>query len=216
MPKVRLTAYPFPRGVASWCHISTPDTTAPENASWKPDGKYKITVILDSEEPLAKIRAAFMATAKEKWPDVDPEDIHLPWRFHDDDDKNENLRNKVTVVASSQYRPALYDAKKQPVPLVKREGKEVYEVAPYGGDIVRFVAQAVPYEKTEKVKEGKKYVEETMRGISLRLTTVQLIEKRGGAGGADLLDEEEGFSVGGGGSFSDTPDTEGEVDGGDF
>lgn len=215
MAKPKLISYAFPKGTAAYCHIDFPDDRAPEKSSFKPDGKYKITVLLDSEEPLAKIRAALLATAKELWPDVPAEDINLPWKFHDDDDKNESLRNKVAVIAKTKYRPDVIDARKQAVPLIKKDGKERFAVSPYGGDLVRFVAQAVPYEKTEKVREGKQFVEETVHGISLRLSVVQIIEKRGAAGGSELLDEEEGFAVDGG-SAPDTEGAEGEDNGGDF
>ncbi|OYV39634.1 MAG: hypothetical protein B7Z81_03065 [Acidocella sp. 20-61-6] len=153
--------------------------------------------------PLLTIRDACLAVAKAKWEDVDPDEVRLPFRERDDDEKNEYLRGKVTVTAKSQYKPAVVDAKRKPVP---------DDIKVRGGDVCKASVVPVPYEQTETVTEGKKRKTVKIYGVALQLRAVQLIEKRAGAGGGtDVFDDEEGFeadSAAAGGA----PDDDGNAD----
>ena len=65
----------------------------------------------------------------------------------------------------------------------------------FSGDLIKCAAVVFPYESTEKVKENGKTKTVTVRGVSLQLLGVQLLDKRnaGGDGGVSMFDEEDGF-----------------------
>ena len=182
----------LPRAVAAHAYLDKPDTQVPEGASFKADNKFKVTSIYDDAAALAKADAIIREAAKAKWSDVDFEEFKFPWTTHDEDARKEAFRGKTTVTTKSQHKPKLVDSKKNAVP---------ESVKVRGGDIIATASTVYLYEKTEKVKEGKKLIDVVTRGASLQLFSVQLIEKRNAAGsGGDVFDEEDGFEV----SESDT------------
>jgi hypothetical protein len=65
----------------------------------------------------------------------------------------------------------------------------------FSGDLIKCACVVFPYESTEKVKENGKTKTVTVRGVSLQLLGVQLLDKRnaGGDGGVSMFDEEDGF-----------------------
>lgn len=191
--------YILPPGVASFPYLLEPDSKAPEGVAFKADNKYKVSVQFDSEDGLGPIHDAITEAAIEKFGKMDFDDFAWPWKSHGDDHKKDYLKNKTVLTAKSQFKPAVVDAKRQPLPA----GVEVR-----GGDIVKIAVTLYLYEKTEKVKVGKKIEDVLTRGCSLQLAAVQLIEKRAGAGSVsgDVFDEEEGYCGG------DAPDLSASAD----
>lgn len=189
-----------PRMTASLCYIDKPDDKAPPGAAWKPDGKFKLTGILDSMDQLAPIDAAIRKMFGEVWPGdtLDEETFQWPWKQHDEDAKNEYLRGKVTITPKTKNKlnaDQVVDARRQPIKAVKMPNGDFVRV--FGGDVVKCSITLYLYEKTEKVKVGKKLEDVTVRGCSLQLGAVQIIEKRAGGGGyAAAFADEDGFVQG--------------------
>ena len=194
----------LPRGVSAYAYVDKPDSEGTYA-----DDKFKITVICEPDTDLSAFEAQIMKAAKAKWSDLDEDTFQLPWKLHDPDDKKEAYQGKLTYSAKSKFMPQVVDAKRNVMP----EGTPVYS-----GSIVRAVATVYLYEKTEKVRDGKKLVDVTLRGASLQLATVQIIEKRGsGASRADALnalDDEDGFDSKGDRRADPLADSDG--DDGDF
>ena len=194
----------LPQGTAADSYIDKPDDKGVEGAQWKPDGKYKIKIVYEDETPLAGLNDIIRKSARAKWPDVDFENFNFPFTSHEDDARREGFRGKTVVAAKTQFKlegDKLVDSKRVPLP----DGVKVF-----GGDIVKAIVSLYLYEKTEKVKEGKKIVDVVTRGCSLQLDAVQLIQKRamGGGTGDVSFGEEEGFD-GVGSKFAKGSATEG-------
>jgi hypothetical protein len=181
------------------------------------DNKYKVTLVgTDGEDSGDAIKVTVdefiedlfekckdpknFSDKSEVWPEeVSFDEVKLPYRTAEDmsDKVIEAIGDdKITLLAKTKDAPSLVDAKRKKLPR---------KVTPMGGDLVTAVVTIAPYKTTEKVKEGKKMVDVPVYGFTSYLNTVQLIEKRGGGGGMDLLDEEEGYEA-------DTDDDEDDVD----
>lgn len=189
----------MPAAVAAYAWLSKPDSGHQFS-----DDKFKVTMVYDSADVLSDVEAACVALAKEQWPNLKPADLKLP--FVDGDDRGkEEFEGKTIVTLKSKYKPTVVDSKKSPLPK---------DVQVFSGDLIKAVASLYPYENTEKVKEGKKVVTVTVRGIALQLQVVQLIDKRNnGSNGTDLLDEEDGFVADGGDEDDEDGDTNDAADG---
>jgi hypothetical protein len=190
----------LPRGIAAYAYVDKADTEGQYS-----DDKFKVTVICEPDTDVSKIEATILDAAKAKWSDLDVDDFNMPFKLHDPDAKNEAFQGKLTYTAKSKFMPEVVDAKRNVLP----EGTPVYS-----GSLIRTAASLYLYEKTEKVREGKKTVDVLMRGASLQLATVQIIEKRGGLGkgaGKSVLDDEDGFdSQGASGSAALGDDNDGD------
>lgn len=172
----------------AFCYIDKADTKAPDGASWQPSNKFKYTGIADSSSVFFALKVTIVKAAEDKWPGqtIDWDSFSFPWTEHADDARQEQFRGKTTINASSKLKPKVFDSKRNEVP---------DDVKVFGGDIVKSNCTLYLYEKTEKVKVGKKLEDVMIRGCSLRLNAVQLIEKRSGGGGyASAFEEvEDGF-----------------------
>ena len=161
------------------------------------NNKYKTTLVFDDEaDALAvkmnkqqrDLKEICEELALAEWgDDFDLSELRLPVRMPEDQTK-ESFEGKATVTPSSKFKPMAYDAKRNKLP----KGVKIFS-----GDVVSVIATLLPYESTEKVREGKKMVSVTTYGISAQLSAIQLVEKRAGGGaGADGFDEyEEGFDA---------------------
>jgi len=175
----------LPKAPAADCYVAVPDDKPIAGADWKPDGKFKASMVFDDETPLADLRKAVIELAKEEFgSNFDEETFQFPWRNYESDAKRERFRDKTVVTAKTTIKPKVVDTKRQPVP---------EKIKVFGGDVIRMAVTLYPYSKTEKVKEGKKMVDETFYGCSLRLEQVMLVEKNGGSGEVDWGDEEDGY-----------------------
>lgn len=220
------------RGVLGWSYLYYPDTKAPDGASWQPDGKYKTLTAYEPgqlDDLIAKIKAA--AVAHFAGVELDWDDFKFPFEVHAEDSPRENWRNKVVLTAKSKFQPNVYDAKNSrlsPVldaagnPVTDSEGKPVQpKIKANSGDIVNIQVTFMPWDKTEEqtiVENGKKTKKKvTVRGLSLRLAGVQLIEKRAGGSGDGGFEEEDGYDSGAtGGSSTETNDAVDDDGNGDF
>lgn len=202
---------PFVTGVgtAAYSYFHKPDTGQQYS-----NNKYKGDLILDGDIDMSKAEALALQAAKEEFGDLDfggSVELKLPWKSGDGH-KNEEFHGKVIFHAASKDAPKLVDSKKKTLPA---------KVLVKSGDRVRFVVALSPWTKTEEVKvreNGKQVtVKETVYGVTAYLNVVQLIEKRNGGGGVDLLDDIDGFDandVGDDAPF-DTDEADG-TNGGDF
>lgn len=179
----------LPQGVVADAYIDRPDDRAPEGAAFQPDGKYKVKIVYEDESPLSAVEEKIKKAATAKWSDVDFEDFKFPWTSHDDDVKREGFRGKTVVSAKTKNKLSgdkLVDAKRKPLPA---------DVKVFGGDIIKAIASLYLYEKVEAVKVGKKIEQVKMRGCSLQLAAVQLIQKRAMGGGDVSFGEEDGYEA---------------------
>jgi hypothetical protein len=172
----------LPAGVAAYAWL----TKADEGQQYS-DGKFKVTVVFDSDTDLSAVEAACLAAAKAKWPSVKPADVTLPFQDGDNKEKEE-FHGKTLVTLKSKFKPAQVDAKKNPLPA---------NVFAASGDLIKTAATLYCYEKAEKVKDAKgKIANVTIHGVSLQLNAVQLLDKRNmGANSADAFDEEDGYEA---------------------
>jgi hypothetical protein len=167
-----------PAGVFAFAWIAKPDTGHKYS-----DNKYKVTLVLPGSTDLSAIKEKALKAAAAEFPKVPAEDIVLPWKDGDDSKKDE-FKGKTLLTAKSKFKPQVVDSKRKELP----EGVQVRS-----GDEGKLVINLYPYEKTEKVREGKKVTEVQTYGVSAQLNVVQLLKKNAGGGGLDLLADEEGF-----------------------
>lgn len=176
-----------PAGVASYSYLTKPDTEGQYA-----DGKYKVTVIFDGDTDLSALEAKCREVAEKSWPDVDLDDVKMPFIDGDTTGKEE-LAGKIKTTIKSKFAPQLVDAKRNPLPK---------KVKIFSGDLIKVAVTILPYESTETVVEnvkGKK-VKKTVKvyGITLQLGAVQLIEKRNtgsGGAGASMFEDEDGYEA---------------------
>lgn len=166
-----------PAGTAGFSYLDRPDSEGKYA-----DDKYKTQIRYDDPNvDLSRVEKACRAAAKLEWGKV-PEDLKMPFG-PSTRDEDEGI---IILKASSKFAPTVIDAKRNPLP----EGVKVF-----GGDLIKLSAQTYPYEKTDQVIEvvngKKKRVTVKTYGVSLQLRGVQLLEKRGGAGGSDATNDFE-------------------------
>jgi hypothetical protein len=174
--KKKLSKIVTPAAVAAFAWLHRPD----EGQKYS-NGKFKVSLILDDDhEFIDTLKTACKEAAKAEWGKV-PADLKLPIQVKEG---KEEFEGKVLLPMSSKFAPGIVDAKRQEL----AEGVEARS-----GDLIKASVLLYPYESTEKVREGKKTVTVTVRGISLQLRNVQLLEKRTGSGGAadDFEDEDD-------------------------
>lgn len=196
----------------AFCYIDRPDDKAPEGAAWQPSNKFKYTGIADNVQVFDSLKMIIVSAASAKWADrtIDWDSFAFPWTENDDDVRQEQFRGKTTINASSKNKPDVVDCDKPP--------KKVPEnVKVFGGDIVKSNCTLYLYEKTEKVKVGKKLEDVMILGCSLRLNAVQLIEKRSGGGGYSSAFEDvaDGYVADTSSPAAGTKDPSGPVDAND-
>lgn len=172
-------------GIAAYAWVTKPDASRKNGGkSEYGDDKFKVTVVAENDAPfLDTLRAQCDEAAKLKWGKV-PEDLRYPIGDGDEKaDRKPEFAGKALLTAKSQYKPGCVDAKRNELP----EGVWVGS-----GDLIKASCVLYAYEKTEKVKDGKKIIDVVSKGISLQLRNIQLLEKRAGGSGAagDFEDED--------------------------
>lgn len=188
--KVKFKEHVSPIGVAKMAFLDKP--SAPYEG--KGDPQYKTRILLEDtkenrewidgviETALAEAKTAGVKM-KKVWhnPFIMPEDVDED-DFEVQDGKtypkyDEDHRGKIIFEAKSKYKPGLIDTARQSLP---------DDVKIYGDDTIRMKVQATPY------------LNGSNSGITLRLVTVQLIEKNanysgGGAPSTDGFDDVDGY-----------------------
>lgn len=181
MAKTPAPVYTTAFGLLAFSYIDRPDDKAPDGASWKPDGKYKGTIVVDGDEHDA-LRSTLIGGLRAQFPQAptDDDELKLPIRPGEtlSGKKAEQFAGKMVLEAKSDYKPAVYDSLGQKVP----DGTTARS-----GDIVRFKVSPYYFSKDEEIVErvnGKMVkTRTTVYGVSLRLSGVQI--KRKGAGGGE-------------------------------
>lgn len=170
-----------PAGTAAYAWVGKPDEKFPKNG--KP--VYKINVVVDEDsDGLAALEAKCLEIAKDRWPDVKPATIRMP--FGADDKDREEFAGKSIIKLTSVQKPKQVDSTKRALP----EG-----VNAWSGDLVKAAGLLFTYESVEKVRENGKLKNVTSRGVSFQLWGVQLLDKRNAGSGdvGGLFDEEDGY-----------------------
>lgn len=176
--------YILPAGTAAFPHVEKPDSEGKFA-----DNKFKVRMVWDGDVDLSEIRKTIIKGAKEEFGSkFDEETFAFPFREWGDDAEKEEFRGKITADVKSKFAPDVRDAKRN---VVSRKGIKL------AGDKIKVMVTLYFYEKTEKVKEGKKMVDVTIYGCSLQLVAIQIIEKRSGGGGnyGGGFDEEDGYDA---------------------
>lgn len=193
--KKRAESHLTPAGIAQYPRLSKPDT------KFKPEGEYKVTLIVDGETsaPLrAKIDAAMLTSLAAAKKDLVPAKAKLikaasdkPYKPVLDEEGEEtgkysfNFKMKAVIETRTgeriNKRPSLFDAKGKPLDPAK--------VSVGGGSVVK-----VSFEMYEF------YTPAVGAGVSLRLLAVQIIKLVEYTGGRDAAGygfgvEEDGYSA---------------------
>lgn len=169
--KVPLPSVVSPVGVAAYAWVNKPDTKFAKPGE---NGKYKITLVLDDTEDNRSFLSKIEAAAREIAPQMDPVVkmkrvlTHTPWSLPEDDDPSdeklkEEFKGKIRLTANSDFKPGQIDSNRQGLP------EDIFVMS---GDHVRIKAMVKPFDGLGG-------------GISLKLKTVQLINKVHRAGGVD-------------------------------
>lgn len=153
-------------------YIEKADDKAPPGATWKPDGKFKASIVIEPEA----LEKAVVEAAEASGYDPNAEGFFRPYEASNVEKYPEDA-GKVVLEAKSKFRPTIYDGL----------GSEVKGVFPKGGDMIRMKIELNPFEKTEKVRENGKMVDAKIQGVSARLVGIQ-IARRGGGGGFGAVD----------------------------
>lgn len=166
MPKEREVKV-SPWGVASYPHLSVPST------KFDKEGKYEVDLVLDPADPEV---VAFIE-AIETFRDAERPGGNVP--IHEQvDRKTKVATGMLTVKFRSNYRPAIFDAKKNPIPPEINVGQ---------GSVIRVAYVFNDYEPKKDLPKG---------GINLYLQRVQvkqLVESHGMDG--DCFEEADGYEV---------------------
>lgn len=194
----------------------------PDTGHTYSDNKYKATLVYDDVNDAMTVKEdgeevdlkeVCERLALEHWgDDFDLSELRLPVRLPETQTK-EDFEGKATVTPKSKYKPMAYDAKRNKLPK---------NVKIYSGDVAAVLATLIPYESTERVREGKKVVTVTTYGISANLSAIQLVEKRagGGPGPGAFETYDDGFDASGmeddEGGDDQTEGTDEEDDDGDY
>jgi hypothetical protein len=159
----KLTVVRTPVGKLIFIHIEHPDNVAQAGSTWKPDGKYKLTVVV---QDLKGLDEAIYAFGRKEFGSNYPGDANLIVPFKPG--KRDEDAGDILITAKSAYSPKLYDANVQPTFEFPRVGDK---------GVVKF--SLFPFSKTETVKVNGKNTQETVYGVAARLVAVQVVAKRG-------------------------------------
>ncbi|OQW34838.1 MAG: hypothetical protein A4E20_01290 [Nitrospira sp. SG-bin2] len=193
MSEQKRETFVTPKGTAKWIRVNEPDT------KYKDEGEYKVSLLLggkEAEQMKTKIDAAIKvsvdaAKAANKGKKIKQADA--PYRADVDKEGNEtgltmfNFKAKASGVKKKDnkpwtFRPAVFDAKKTPIPVT---------VAVWSGSEVKVAYQLKPFGESN-------YSPTVGAGVSLALQAVQVIKLVTGQGrdaAAFGFGEEEGEAV---------------------
>jgi|TARA_B110000908_G_C10230107_1_gene440120 hypothetical protein len=160
-------------GTAHFAWLNKPDT-----GSEYSDGKYKVTVAFQKDDPMvATLKATIKDAAQREFGDKIPAGFHNPLKDGDESGKEQYL-GMCYMTMKSVRQPSMVDAKNQPLP---------ENIIIMGGDTIRVAGAAKAYNGAQK-------------GVSFYLDMVKLIAKNnaGGTGpgnAASVFGEDEGFTA---------------------
>lgn len=159
-------------GTAHFAWLNKPDT-----GSEYSDGKYKVTVAFQKDDPVIKqLKATIKDAAQREFGDKIPANFHNPLKDGDASGK-EQYAGMTFLTMKSTRQPTLVDAKNFELP---------NNVLIMSGDTVRVAGAAKAYNGAQK-------------GVSLYLDMVKLISKNNSGSGPATPDavfgEDEGFTA---------------------
>lgn len=171
-----------PVGIAAYAWVNKPDTKFAKNDD---EGSYKITVVLDDTKDNRAFLDQIEDLAREVAPKLEPAVkmkkvlTHTPWNLPEDDDNTDEklkdeFKGKIRLHAKSAFKPGQIDTARQGLP------DNIFVMS---GDHVRVKFLIKPFDGLGG-------------GISLKLKTVQLVQKVHRAGGIDadgFDDIEDGY-----------------------
>jgi len=174
-------------GIANYAWLNKPDT-----GSEYSDGKYKVTVAWNKDDPfVAQLKAIVKDAAEREFGDKIPAGFNNPLKDGDaGNNPKEQFAGKVYAAFKSTRKPGAVDAKNFAL---------AEDVIIMSGDEVRVAAAAKAYNGAQK-------------GVSFYLDMVKLISKNNAGGqqsASSLFGEDEGFV--GGETFEPTTAVEAEV-----
>lgn len=176
--------------VTPWFIARYPKISDPDVKGKFADGKFKTDGVFESDETLNQVEKTLREAAKKFWPDVADEDLRLPVKDFFSGKGEDKKPDGRGIVLKSQYRPAVFDAKKKKL----AEGVKIG-----GGSEIRVASSIFPWSKTETetvVENGVKSKRQvTAYGVGLRLgdTQVRKLVVSQGQGDGSAFDEVEGF-----------------------
>lgn len=183
-----------PMGTFAFAYIREPDSG---NNTFS-DDKYKTWHVMDDGKEVQEWSEKFVKmcheAARAKWGKI-PEDLIIPLvngtEYAESDpekaEAREEFKDTIIVRPKTQFKPAVFDADRTELP---------DDVLVKSGDRGKLSIALVPYESTEKIREGKKLVTVTSFGISPQLRAVQLLQK-GGYDASNDFDDEDGYTFDG-------------------
>lgn len=160
-------------GTAHFAWLNKPDT-----GSEYSDGKYKVTVAFQKDDPIvAQLKAVVKDAAQREFGDKIPPTFHNPLKDGDASGK-EQYAGMVFMTMKSTRQPTMYDAKNFELPP---------SVIIMSGDTIRVAGAAKAYNGAQK-------------GVSFYLDMCKLIAKNngGGAGPAtavSVFGDDEGYTA---------------------
>ena len=158
-------------GTAHFAWLNKPDT-----GSEYSDGKYKVTVAFQKDDPMvATLKATIKDAAQREFGDKIPPGFHNPLKDGDESGKEQYV-GMVYMTMKSVRQPSMVDAKNQPLP---------ENIIIMSGDTIRVAGAAKAYNGAQK-------------GVSFYLDMVKLISKNNSGGNgpgnaASVFGEDEGF-----------------------
>ena len=182
--KKKAERFVSPKGIASYPHLTKPDT------KFNPDGEYKVSLIVAGDvaskaiDFLTEQHEAAVAKAKKENAGKRVKESELPFIENDDGTVTFKFKLKAKVTPKKgdpfEQKPALFDAKGKPLTGEPKVG---------GGSTIKVCYEVVPY-----------YTAIAGAGVSLRLKAVQIIELKEYSGGGNAESygfcEEDGFEAG--------------------
>jgi hypothetical protein len=159
-------------GTAQFAWLNKPDT-----GSEYSDGKYKVTIAFQKDDPIVKqLKTTIKDAAQREFGDQLPANFHMPLKDGDASGK-EQYAGMVFMTMKSTRQPTLVDAKNMELPS---------SVIIMSGDTIRVAGAAKAYAGAQK-------------GVALYLDMVKLIAKNnsGGQGPATAISvfgDDEGFT----------------------
>ena len=182
--KKKAERFVSPKGIASYPHLTKPDT------KFNPDGEYKVSLIVAGDvaskaiDFLTEQHEAAVAQVKKENAGKRVKESELPFIENDDGTVTFKFKLKAKVTPKKgdpfEQKPALFDAKGKPLTGEPKVG---------GGSTIKVCYEVVPY-----------YTAIAGAGVSLRLKAVQIIELKEYSGGGNAESygfcEEDGFEAG--------------------
>lgn len=159
-------------GTAHFAWLNKPDT-----GSEYSDGKFKVTIAFQKDDPIvATLKATVADAAQREFGDKIPPGFHNPLKDGDESGK-EQYAGMVFMTMKSVRQPSMVDAKNKPLP---------ENIIIMSGDTIRVAGAAKAYNGAQK-------------GVSFYLDMVKVIAKNNGGNGpgnaASVFGEDDGFSA---------------------